>query len=138
MPGGLGNAWAVGKGLGGWQMPGWLAKCLRRSANAWAVGKVPVRSEKCLGGWQCACAVCKNACAVGNVHARSAKMPVRLAIQGFSAGKDLLGNFYRVHGIFSVEVGTNHVSIFLRKNGTSDNNLAPRRFFTQQLDCFFH
>ena len=159
------NVWRVGKCLASRQMPvrsamglGWSEKCLRGWLNAcagrqnvWAVGNVPRRSAKCLAnrqkclagwqmprrlamcmcGWQCACVGRLNACTVGNV-------PGRLAIQGFSAGKDLLGNFYRVHGIFSVEVGTNHVSIFLRKNGTSDNNLAPRRFFTQQLDCFFH
>ena len=125
-------------------MPARLAMCMRRLANACAVGK-------CLVGRQCACAVGKVPGLVGKISGRLAKclagrqcacavgkMSGRLAIQGFSAGKDLLGNFYRVHGIFSVEVGTNHVSIFLRKNGTSDNNLAPRRFFTQQLDCFFH
>ena len=36
------------------------------------IGKVHARSEKCRGGWQCACAV-------GKVPGESAKMPGRLA-----------------------------------------------------------
>ncbi len=69
-----------GKCLGGQQkclcsrqMPVRSTKCMRRSANAWTVGKMTGRlaeclggRQKCLGGWQCACAV-------GKVHARLAK-----------------------------------------------------------------
>ena len=57
-----------------------------RSANAWAVGNVPVRLAKCLGGWLNVWRVGKvpgwsaNACAVGKVHVRSAKMPSELAM----------------------------------------------------------
>ena len=45
---------------------------------------------------------------------------------------------YGLHGIFSIKICSDHISIFLIQHSSSYHHQAIRGFFPQLADCLFH